>query len=294
MFLLHLILLFCCIFPHISHICKRTGQKFPEDGQIFYRRNNVKYAPNEGQWFFRDIPEKYSCNGGTKFLKESELVESGKYKWKWHDCKDGTAVFEWKGDGSSGWFETTTSCMEKTSGDPCSSRKTLKHSKSDIEQDVGEGEGGWYLYDIYIPPVCSSLRPIETHCNCGGTSVTYEYSQTIGISKTNGKNLGITGSIRSEIQIGIKATAKVGLPFVGEGSVEASATSTLGAEIGSSFLTSSSTTWNQETRRTIRIDIPGGKCTTLYQSVAYYGEYEVGGQRTVKKERGTGGFCKRK
>ena len=124
--------------------------------------------------------------------------------------------------------------------------------------------------------------------------MTYEFSQTIGISKTNGNNQGITGSVRSEIQVGIKATAKVGLPFVGGGEVEASAQTTVGAEIGASFLTSSSTTWNKKTTRTIKITIPGGKCTTLYQAVAYYGEYEVEGPRTVKKERSSRGFCKKK
>jgi len=280
-------LLFFCIVPNISHICKSTGQKLPEDGQIFYMRRRDGKDPPRDEWFYEDPPEPNSCGGGYAFLKEEQLVESGKYKWKWHDCEDGTARFEWKGDGSSGWFKGIG--LEKIkNSDPCSARKTRKYVMSDILSD----NGLWNYYDIYIPPVCSTMRPMETHCNCGGASAGFEYSKTIGISKTKGSTQRTTNTLRSEIQVGIKATASVGIPFIGETEFEASASTSIAGEISSSFLTSSSTTWREETTTKIKLDVPAGKCTTLYQAVAYYGEFEVGGPRTVNKERDA--VCRRK
>jgi len=282
-------------------------RQFPEDGQIFY----IKYrgwqnSRFEDNWWYADP------NWGThpscaeaSYLPEEKLLTSGKrYRWKWHDCGYGTAAFEYVGDGYSGYFWDDTddahlydrgghrpifNCtyLKESSRNPCRSRDIQKHSKGDISN----GRGYWKAFQFYFPQTCFSLKQLLSHCNCGESPEKIELEQTIGISKTRGSQQGTDTSIKSEIQAAIKAAASGGFLGFAEFDVEGSFGSSIGSEIANSFLSSVSRTWSQTIKRKIILEIPGRICSTLYQAVAQYGEYNVQGTKTVKKEKGAGRSC---
>ena len=292
-----------------------SGQKFcedrqfPEDGQIFYIKyrgwKNTQFEDN--WWYAHPNYGAYPSCAEASYLPKEKLLTSGKkYKWKWHDCGYGTAAFEYVGNGYSGSFWDDTddahlydhpragqipifNCtyLKESSGDPCRSEDIQKHSKSDISN----GRGYWKAFQFYFPQTCFSLKELHSHCNCGESTERFEFSQTIGISTTRGSQQGTDTAIKSEIQAAIKAAASGGFLGFAEFNVEASVGSSIGTEIAASFLSSLSRTWSQKTTRKIILEIPRRTCSTLYQAVAQYGEYNVEGTKTVKKERRVGRSC---
>ena len=245
-----------------------------------------------------------NIDGEENEVEEDQLLKSGYYKFKWHNCNKRSGTIEWKGDGSSsGWFisgfdistgdyvsGTFRSSSPRKYSDPCTELPDdAKFSKNDILNP--DRYSIWNHYDIYIPPVCSDLEFLGSHCNCGGTPDTHEYWKKEGISSTEGLSKEVSSSLRTEIQTGIKATANVGIPFIGGTDVELSTQLSVAVGISSSILRSASITKSRETTRKIKTDTPGGKCTTFYQAIVYYGEFAVAGT-TYKKEKTAP--CKRK
>ena len=95
--LIQLTLLFCCIVPHISYVCRDTGRKIPEDGQIFYIRlrdtgsyRNWNRCPNDcpptNNWLKKASYEYGDLT--SEYVDEDQLLESGDFKFEWHDCNE--------------------------------------------------------------------------------------------------------------------------------------------------------------------------------------------------------------
>jgi len=312
---LQITLFFCCIFPHIFYVCKNAGLEIPEDGQIFYIRQLTSGEKKEPtNYWGKMVDGAFREELGDD---EDQILKSRDHKFKWHDCDERTGTIEWKGDGTSSGFFITGFEIEfyrlpyrilhygnisypsasflpfsrQLRSDPCTELPDdAKFSKKDILNP--EWDSIWDFYDIYIPPVCYDLVSLgPQHCNCGTNPDSHEYWKRTAISTTNGQSEETSASLRSEIQAGIKATAKAGIPFIGETELEASFGFSAGFEFGSSFLLSSSTTKTKERTDRLIAETPSGKCTTFYQAIVYYGEFGVP-EATFKKEKRA--FCKRK
>ena len=126
-----------------------------------------------------------------------------------------------------------------------------------------------------------------------------------GISNTQTSGNSVSSKEIDEISTGIIAGAKVGasasataefsIPGIASGSataeasVEASVETSVGGrfstEVDQSWLSESSSTWSKKTTKTITIKIPPNKCMGLYQKIGHYGPYEVGGTKTISRER---------
>ena len=121
-----------------------------------------------------------------------------------------------------------------------------------------------------------------------------------GISNTQTSGNSVSSKEIDEISFGIKAGATIGASATAEAgaifasasataSVEASLETSLGGrfstEVDQSWLSESSSTWSRKTTKTISIEIPPNKCMGLYQKIAHYGPYAVGGTKTINRER---------
>ena len=244
-----------------------------------------------------------------------KLPRSGNlYRWRWHDCGAGKVTMEYLDHiGYSGYFGENTGgndyeydedydyghehylhvdnqaeCLyvDVQYGNPCNAQK---QSLSNITNGIGL----WNEVEIYVPQVCFSFKPVDSHCNCGDTTVTKEYLHEVGISTTKGTQQGVTDTEKFEIQSAVKASASGSLFSLVDVGLEYSLGTNYGQEIARSFLHTTSSTWHEKKTRKFIVDIPGKTCSTLYQAVAQYGDYNVEGTKTLTKERKAGRFCQK-
>lgn len=257
---------------------RATNQKVPEEGQVFYIQSNSKwrYVVNGD-----GIADEYS-------YPKSKLVESGKYKYKWHDCHDGNIILELISNGPDYYYHVASGKNNYNavkSLDACNDDRIEKYKRSNLKK-------GWIIwneYKFYIPPTCQTFVTVGSHCNCGSTTNDWQFSIQKGISNSQKSSSTVSSTTRAEISTGIKIATKVSAGIEGIASAEASVETSLGAkfstELGQSWLSESSSTWSRKTTKTITIQIPPNKCMGLYQKIAHYGPYEVGSSKTISRER---------
>ena len=97
-------------------------------------------------------------------------MESGKYKYKWHDCYNGNIILELISVGPDYYYQVGAGAV--TSLDACNDRKINKYPKTDLKK-------GWIIYHefkFYIPPTCQTFVTVGSHCNCGSTTNDWQFS----------------------------------------------------------------------------------------------------------------------
>ena len=142
--------------------------------------------------------------------QKSKLVESGLYKYKWHDCIDGNIILELISNGADYYYPSnfhfqflsmlrligftaisddgktiTGSAADESfplvkSLDGCNDDSVRKFPKSDLEK-------GWIIsneYKFYIPPTCQTFVSLGSHCNCLSTTTDWQFSIEKGNPKT--------------------------------------------------------------------------------------------------------------
>jgi len=102
----------------------------PNENEVFYLQHRSKWRyVLEGNNYY----EEYS-------YPKSKLVESGKYKYKWHDCYDGNIVLELISVGRDYYYEVNKGAVH--SSDACNDKRINKYPKSDLKK-------GWIIYKEY-------------------------------------------------------------------------------------------------------------------------------------------------
>jgi len=262
------------------------NRQLPTDGETFYLRERG----SEGNWW-----TSKSGSGDCaqfKYLPKEKLLANGDYRWRWHECGDGEVTIEYVGLQDSGdfWFDdifrrcTLLQPLGRV-GNPCATELpqntagAQRHSKNDIIKAIGN----WKNLEVYLPNTCFYLQEIDNHCNCKSTDSVVEFSRTVGISKTQGAQREITNKVTREIQVAIRTALSAGFLDTNI-EFETSIGTSVGRELVQSFLSSSSATWSKQTTRNLKTRVPSGLCTTLYQAVAQYGEYNVEGFKTKETE----------
>lgn len=112
-----------------------------------------------------------------------------------------------------------------------------------------------------------------------------------GIKAGARESLKATGSISATAEAGVpgfgsvSGTVSASVEASIEDSVETSIGSRFSTEVGQSWLSETSATWSRKTTTRITINIPPNKCMGLYQKIAHYGPYKVGGTKTINREK---------
>ena len=118
----------------------------------------------------------------------SKLVESGKYKNIRHTCNNGYVVIELISLGTNYYFQENRGAVKSLN--PCTDDRIYKHKKSDLEEGVicleyyDNGISCKTLHVMYIPPRCETFAKAGSHCNCGSTTIDWQFSIEKGSTET--------------------------------------------------------------------------------------------------------------
>ena len=275
----------------------QTIFKEPAEGQVFYICKKCKNGKDTWEYAYQDNHQVEGMdNEWITVLKlytmpRSELLMSGKYKYRLHECLDGNTVLEYYSQGSDFYQRVYDSIDNQEffieSKEPCHDSRVEKNQirfqKGRLIDFLGSELND---YEIYIPPTCEMLSTPKEHCNCRSSEMDHEYTIKSGIANRLTTDMTVSRAEEAEITAQIMAAAKLSSPVeLGESSFPAR----LSKAVSRSWLHELSSISSEVKIHKIRLPVRPGKCTMLYQRIVHYGHYLIVGTNTVQDERDTMG-----
>ena len=275
----------------------QTIFKEPAEGQVFYICKRCKNGDDTWEYAYpnnhkvRGMDDEWITALKLYTVPRTELMMSGKYKYRFHKCIDGSTVLEYYSQGP-GFYQRVYDSIDNReffikSDDPCHDRRV---EKNQIRFRNGRPIDFLGLelddYEIYIPPTCEFFSTPKEHCNCRRSEVKHEFTIKSGIANRLTTDATVSKAEEAEITTQIMEAAKLSIPVdLGKASLPAR----LSKAVSRSWLHELSSISSEVKIHKIRVSVQPGKCTMLYQRIVHYGHYLVVGTNTVQTERATMG-----